>query len=74
MKNKNKIIAAFLVSMGMFTANCAAEYVRGLSDGEKASFMELAQNKNTGMTVLNSSPQPVDGDENDTEESSTQPE
>lgn len=72
MKN-NKIIAAFLVSMGMFTTNCAAEYVRGLSDGEKASFMELTQNKSAGMTVLNSSPQPVEGGETETEETSTQP-
>jgi hypothetical protein len=66
MTNKDKVIAAFLVSIGMFAANCsAAQYVNTLSDGEKVSFLTLARSKAPDMVVLNSSPQPVETDTND---------
>lgn len=61
MKKTDKIIVGFLVSMGMFTAKCAAEYVGTLSAGEKVSFVAMAKDQGAAITVLNASPQPVDG-------------
>ena len=44
--NKDKIIAAFLVSVGIFSAIQAAKYVGTLSHREKASLFSVSVNKN----------------------------
>jgi len=65
MTKTDKIIVAFLVSMGLFSAKCAAEYVGKLSSGQKAAFINLTDGKQNTMVALNSSPQPVeDGKDN----------
>jgi len=43
MTNKEKIIAAFLVSVGVFSAVQAAQYVSTLSAKEKSSLAVVAQ-------------------------------
>lgn len=42
MTNKEKVIAAFLVSVGMFSAAQASRYVNTLSDGEKTSLYSVS--------------------------------
>lgn len=39
MNNKDKVLAAFLVSMGLFTSLQAKVYVSSLSDSDKAVLM-----------------------------------
>ncbi len=57
MKTNEKIIAAFLVSLGLFTANYAAKYVSSLSDNEKTSLFTLASGNTENITVCDSSPE-----------------
>ncbi|HBB66319.1 MAG TPA: hypothetical protein DCZ93_03250 [Elusimicrobia bacterium] len=42
MKNSDKILAAFLVSMGLFSSLQAGTYVGSLSSGDKDSLMSVA--------------------------------
>jgi len=42
MTNKNKIIAAFLVSAGLFSANNAMQYVKELSHQQRAALCLVA--------------------------------
>ena len=56
MKNKDKIVVAFLVSMGFFTAKYAGDYVKSLSDGQKASIFTLAMENRGYLTVCEGSP------------------
>lgn len=50
MKNKEKVVAAFLVSMGLFSAKCAVEYVGSISSHEKTELFMLS--KTTGKNIL----------------------
>lgn len=45
MRNNDKIIAAFLVSLGIFSAAQAVEYVDNLSKKEKASLFSVSSIK-----------------------------
>lgn len=45
MTNKDKVIAAFLVSVGVFSAAQATKYVATLSQNEKASLISVSANK-----------------------------
>jgi len=47
MKNKDKIIAAFLVSLGLFSTAQATQYVGGLSIKEKQALSVVAQADDT---------------------------
>lgn len=51
MTNKDKIIAAFLVSVGIFSASQAAQYVGTLSNGNKKALMTIAK-KADGKILL----------------------
>lgn len=44
MTNKDKIIAAFLVSVGLFSVCNAMHYVKALSDTQKTELSLLASN------------------------------
>ena len=50
MTNKEKVVAAFLVSMGLFSAKCATEYVSTLSLHEKTELFMLS--KTTGKNLV----------------------
>lgn len=50
MTNKEKVVAAFLVSVGLFSAKCAVEYVGSLSSHEKTELFMLS--KTTGKNIL----------------------
>jgi len=43
MTKTDKIIAAFLVSMGLFSVAQATQYVGALSDNEKATLVDVQQ-------------------------------
>lgn len=47
MTNKDKVIAAFLVSVGILSVAQATKYVATLSHKEKASLISVSANKNT---------------------------
>lgn len=51
MANKEKIIVAFLVSVGVFSASQAAQYVGSLSNGNKKALMAIAK-KADGKILL----------------------
>ena len=44
MTNKEKVIAAFLVSVGLFSVYNAMQYVKTLSDSQKTELSFLAAN------------------------------
>ena len=44
MTNKDKVIAAFLVSVGLFSVGNAMHYVKALSDTQKTELSLLASN------------------------------
>jgi len=50
MTKKDKIIAAFLVSIGMFSATVAVKYVSALSDNQKNGLMSSV--KSTDGIIL----------------------
>jgi len=60
MKNSDKIIAAFLVSMGLFSIGQANQYVKTLSAQEKGAMIEVQQVA-AGMDTSVSSACAVDG-------------
>lgn len=49
MTTKDKIIIAFLVSLGLFSLGNAAEYVKGLTEGQKTDICLMA---NTPSVVV----------------------
>lgn len=51
MTNRDKIIAAFLVSVGIFSATQAMQYVRMLSTGEKMKLFSVAKISDAGVLV-----------------------
>lgn len=51
MTNSEKIIAAFLVSVGVFSASQAAQYVGALSNGDKKALVSIAK-KADGKILL----------------------
>jgi hypothetical protein len=51
MTNKDKVIIAFLVSVGVFSAQNAAQYVKGLSSVQKTAFTSLSVN-HSGNVLL----------------------
>lgn len=51
MTNKDKIIAAFLVSVGIFSAAQAMQYIQTLSTGEKTKLFSVAKVSDTGVLV-----------------------
>jgi len=52
MKNKDKVLAAFLVSMGMFSALQATKYIASLSDADKNALVPAAAASNDGTVTL----------------------
>lgn len=50
MTNKDKVIAAFLVSLGIFSISQAGLYVTGLSAKEKNTLVAVATDSNEGLT------------------------
>lgn len=60
MKNKDKAIVAFLVSVGIFSANVAVKYVNGLSGVQKKCL--LSSVKSPQKITLLASTFPVEGD------------
>jgi hypothetical protein len=51
MTNKEKIITAFLVSVGVFSASQAIQYVGTLSNGQKKALVTIAK-KSDGKILL----------------------
>ncbi len=51
MKNRDKIIAAFLVSVGFFSAVQAAQYVGTLSAKDKAALGSVAKASSGSVSV-----------------------
>lgn len=49
MTNKDKVIAAFLVSLGLFSVTSAMRYVGTLSEKEKAALLEVSSNKTNSV-------------------------
>ncbi len=54
MMNKDKVIAAFLVSVGIFSTVQAWQYVQTLSTGEKTKLFSVAKVSDTGVLVCES--------------------
>lgn len=59
MTNKEKMIAAFLVSVGVFSAAQAAKYVNTLSDAEKTSLYSVTTASSQGVYSANGCGSPV---------------
>lgn len=57
MTNKEKVIAAFLVSMGLFTVQYVDGYVKSLTAKEKVSFYSLAKSGNDNIMLCSTSPE-----------------
>lgn len=53
MKINDKVLVAFLVSMGLFSSVQARQYVSGLSAGEKAVLMEAQESGSDLVPVDN---------------------
>lgn len=60
MTNKEKIVAAFLVSMGLFSAKYAVEYVGSLSSHEKTELFMLSKTSGKNILLASGSPSPTD--------------
>ncbi len=54
MKNNDKIIAAFLVSVGIFSAAQATQYLGTLSMKEKTALFSVAKGSNNNLMVCES--------------------
>lgn len=65
MKKTDKIIAAFLVSMGVYSASQAMQYVASLSHGEKGSLEIVAKSSFNGVILCSSSISRVPGSDGD---------
>jgi len=55
MTNKDKVIAAFLVSLGIFSVSQAALYVAGLSCKEKSTLSVVATKSSGNLTICEGS-------------------
>ena len=55
MTNTDKILAAFLVSLGLFSAANATKYVLSLSGAEKTSLFSVAKTSNDNIIVCEGS-------------------
>lgn len=64
MTNKDKVLAAFLVSVGMFSATVAVKYVSALSDSQKNALMPAAKNTGNIILLANTSSVPALGGNN----------
>jgi len=51
MTNKDKVIAAFLVSVGIFSSAQAVRYVKTLETNEKNSMISVAKLSNSGIVL-----------------------
>jgi 1-deoxy-D-xylulose 5-phosphate reductoisomerase len=51
MTNKDKVIAAFLVSIGIFSTTQAVRYVKTLEANEKNSMISVAKLSNSGIVL-----------------------
>lgn len=51
MTNKDKVIAAFLVSVGIFSSAQAVRYVKTLETNEKSSMFSVAKLSNSGIVL-----------------------
>lgn len=60
MTNKDKIIATFLVSMGIFSAVQAVEYVVSLDGKEKEVMLSAASAKDSNVFLCSTSTFPQD--------------
>jgi len=65
MKKTDKIIAAFLVSMGVYSASQAVQYVASLSHGEKGSLEMVAKSSLNGVILCSSTVSRVPGSDGD---------
>ncbi len=54
MKNKDKAIAAFLVSVGIFSVAQAIQYLGTLSVNEKTALFSVAKDSNNNILVCES--------------------
>ena len=57
MTNKDKVIAAFLVSMGLFQVASARQYVQSLTGKEKTTMLMVVSNSSSNVCSTDSSPQ-----------------
>lgn len=57
MTNNDKVLAAFLVSVGLFTANCANQYVRSLTTSAKAQLLTVAVGNTGNIALCDASPE-----------------
>jgi hypothetical protein len=64
MTNKDKMIAAFLVSVGVFSATQAAQYVGSLSSKEKCALVSVVKGSKANVLLCNSVTN-LSGTEND---------
>lgn len=59
MKNSDKIIAAFLVSLGVFSSGVAAQYVKSLSADQKMVLLMASDEASSLVPVINTNTVPV---------------
>lgn len=64
MTNKDKIIAAFVVSLGLFSAANATKYVLTLTGAEKESIFSVAKMSNSNIIVCDGSGDIMRGNDN----------
>ncbi|PKM97761.1 MAG: hypothetical protein CVU79_06740 [Elusimicrobia bacterium HGW-Elusimicrobia-3] len=64
MTNTDKIVAAFLVSLGLFSAANVTKYVLSLSGNEKESLFSVAKMSNSNIIVCDGSGDILRGNNN----------
>ncbi len=69
MTNKDKVIAAFLVSLGLFSVANATKYVISLSGSEKESILSVASVSNGNIIVCTGSGDIYRGSDNENQNS-----
>lgn len=69
MTNKDKVIAAFLVSLGLFSVANATKYVISLSGSEKESILSVAATSNGNIIVCTGSGDIYRGNDNENQNS-----
>jgi 1-deoxy-D-xylulose 5-phosphate reductoisomerase len=60
MTNKDKVIAAFLVSVGLFSTAVATKYVSSLSPAQKQSLMPAAAALKNIILLANTNTTPIE--------------
>jgi len=57
MTDNDKIIAAFLVSVGLFTVNCANQYIKSLTTSDKTQLLTVAVGNTGNIALCDASPE-----------------